>query len=234
MDPITIALLASTALSTGASFLGSSAQSKAAQQGLNFQKQVYGQQQADLSPFKQAGTGALGMISDLYGLNGGGGFGASAMNQFRNSPDYAWNFGEGLRALQNNAAAHGSLFSGNFARAASDYGQNTANNYLNQYTNRLMGVAGMGQQAALGGGQLASGMAGQIGQSFGNQGAANASGFIGGANALTGGIGSGMNNYMLSNYLNRSSFSPNQGIGGGGGFYGGSPASNANLMPMGG
>lgn len=222
MSWVAAAIGGASALSAGVGYLGSQKASKlqaaSAQQGLDFQKQVYGNQQGDLQPYKQAGSDALGMIGDLYGLNGGGGFGKSALDTFRRSPDYAFNFGEGARAFENSAAARGGLLGGNFARGITDYGQGTANNYLNQYTNRLMGIAGMGQGAALGGGQLASGMAGQIGQSYGNMGQAQASGVVGGANAITGAIGSGMNNYTLTNYLNRSSYQPNRGIGGGPGY----------------
>lgn len=203
----------------------------------DWQKQVYGDQQAALSPYKQAGGAALGQISDLYGLGGGQAFGPEAMARFKNSPDYAFAFNQGQDALQNSAAARGGLLSGNFARAAEQYGQGYATNYLKNYTDRLMGIAQGGQNAALGGGQLAGQgagqlgqftgqMSGQIGSSYGNMGAANASGIVGGTNAATGAIGSGVQNYLLVNALNnRSSYSPNQG------YYGGSPETNPNLNP---
>jgi hypothetical protein len=212
-----------------------------------FQRQVLGEQtrrydqnearldqsqtnlEGQLSPYISGGASAFGLISDLYGLNGGQGFGESALARFRASPDYAFTFDEGRRAMENSAAARGNLLSGNFARGITQYGQNSAMGFLDNYTKRLLGIADMGRGSALSGGQLAmsrggglpafgqfaSGMAGQIGSSYGNIGAAQASGIVGGANAMTGGINSGLNNYMFYNALGRngqSSYSPNAGL----------------------
>lgn len=230
MDPLSIALLlGGTALSGGLGFLGakdaSNKQAESAAQALSFQKGVFGQQeqayntmQEGLSPYRQAGAGAMDRISGLYGLGGGQtAFGPEAIASFKNSPDYSFAFNQGREALENSAAARGGLLSGNFGRAATQYGEGYATNYLKNYTDRLMGIAQGGQNAVMGGGQIGTGvgtaLSGQIGSSYGNQGAANASGIVGGTNAATGAIGGGVNNYLLMNALNnRSSYSPNQGV----------------------
>lgn len=243
MSWMAAAIGGAAAVGAGTGYLGykgaqdaSKAQAESAAQALAFQKQVYGQQQQNynqmqegLSPYRQAGAGAMDRITGLYGLGGGPAFGQEAINQFKNSPDYAFAFNQGQDALQNSAAARGGLLSGNFARAATQYGQGYATNWLKNYTDRLMGVAGMGQNAVMGGGQIGTGLgtalSGQIGSSFGNMGAANASGIVGGTNAMTGAVGSGVQNYLMLQALNKSSYHPNEG------YYGGSPATNPNLNP---
>lgn len=228
MSWVAAAIGGSALVSGGLGYLGAkSASEKQAEQGqqaLSFQKGVVGQQQQNyntmqegLSPYRQAGAGAMDRITGLYGLGGGPAFGQDAINQFKNSPDYAFAFSQGQDALQNSAAARGGLLSGNFARAATQYGEGYATNYLKNYTDRLMGIAGQGRDTVMGGGQIGAGLgtalSGQIGSSYGNIGTANASGIVGGTNAVTGAIGSGTQNYLLMNALNnRSSYSPNQGV----------------------
>lgn len=207
----------------------------------NDQRSLLDQTSAGLAPYQAAGAGAMGLISDLYGLGGGAAFGEGSLARFRTSPDYAFAFDEGRRALENSAAARGGLLSGNFARGITQFGQNHATGFLDNYTKRLLGIADMGRssvisqgqlgipvgQLGLGMGQLGVGMGGvlssltgqvgnaygNIGSAYGNIGSAQASGIVGGANAMTGGINSGVNNYLLYNALgNRGSYSPNVGL----------------------
>lgn len=221
---MTIALLlGGTALS---GFLGnqgaqgaSQAQQQAQQQALAFQQQAYQDQQRNLYPWISTGQGALGTIANLYGLNGGTGFNENALNTFRSSPDYAFAFREGQRALDNSAAARGGMLGGNYSRALTQYGQGMATNYLDNYTKRLLGIADSGRTAALGQGQLGATMGSQIGNTFGNIGTAQASGIVGGTNALTGALGSGINNYLLMSALNNRGSSYG-GVNRGGSFLG--------------
>lgn len=89
------------------------------------------------------------------------------------------------------------------------------NNQANEY-NRLAGVAGigqtattqagqLGQQAANTTGQIALGTGQQQGQSLENQGAATASGYVGAANALSGGLNNIGQSVLLSQLLNPQS-----------------------------
>jgi hypothetical protein len=204
----------------------------------------------------QGGTGQVPRIDGggLPGQNppdsGPGSFGSLAQgwNQTFQSPtnltdDPGYNFRlqEGMKALQNSAAAKGGLLTGGTAKALNDYAggsasqeyQNTYNRALQNYDtnyntftndqtnlfNRLSTLAGQGQVSA--NNLSASGLtaannaanigltsAAQIGQQYNNAGAANASGYVGGANAITGGINSATNSLSLLALLNRGRGTP--------------------------
>lgn len=204
------AIIGGAALSGGLGFLGSQSAAKtqadASNNALNFQRQVFDQNQANISPFLKIGRDASNQLGDFTGLNPNANI-ENVLARFRASPDYSFAFGEGLRALENSAAARGGLLGGNFARGATEYGSNFANNYLQQYINRLMGITQLGASTATGNAQINNQSGALIGNTMQNVGTANASGIVGGTNALTGAISGGVNNYLLMNALNRSSYS---------------------------
>lgn len=209
-----------------------SASDKAAQvsqNALDFQKQIWGQEQQNEAPWLKAGGLAESQLSQLVS---GGGF-PSWNEQFQaptnvteqNDPGYKFRLQQGQQALENSAAARGGLLSGNTAKAITDYSQNYASNEysnvygraFNEYStrynqfqqdqankfNRLSSLAGGGQIAAgqLGQvGQSAAGnitnLAGQQGQFMQNAGAARASGYIGQSNQLNSMIGN-VNSYGM-------------------------------------
>jgi|SRR6185295_4776264 len=193
-------------IGAGASLYASNQQSDAAGQALAFQKQQYADSQKHIAPYLQQGQSALGYLGRL---NHGD------MSQFYASPDYQFRLGQGLNTLQNSAAAKGGLLSGNAMRAISDYGQNTAASEFGNYWNRMFQQSQLGQSAALGQGQLGATQAGQIGGTMMGQGQANASGAVGAANSINGGI----SNYGYLNYLNNkgggagSAYAPSGGSG---------------------
>lgn len=241
------------------------AQSAAAQQAANYQKQQgenatgfqnaeWNQAQNNIAPWLGAGRQALGELSGLTGTPGQGllkgwdqQFQAPTLDQAKQNPGYQFALQQGEGALQNSAAAHGNLLSGNTLTALTNYGQQMGEqnyndvynrqfqNYLDQknsfYTNqnntygRLSGLAGSGQQAANTMGQLGQQAANntgnidlqtgsEVGRDYQNQGAAQASGYAGSANAWNGalgGIGGQLMNYgMYNNMMGKS--------GGGGGW----------------
>jgi hypothetical protein len=163
-------------------------QKQEADAALAFQKQQYADQQKNLAPWLQAGTQA---VNTLSGMVEGGGF--PAWNeQFQaptnvteqNDPGYQFRLNEGMKALQNSAAARGNLLSGGTAKAITQYGQDYASNeYSNVYNrayneyatrynqfeqnqanqfNRLSTLAGGGQVAANTLGQLGQSAAGNV------------------------------------------------------------------------
>jgi hypothetical protein len=214
--------LASAGIGAGASLSAAGTQANAAlsaeqlqyqaqQEALDFQKQQWAIQQQELQPFLQTGTAGLSQLAQLLGVgtpgasSGAGGFGslmqgfgeqfqAPTMQQAQNEPGYQFQLQEGERALQNSAAASGSLLSGGSLKGMQLFGQQSAqgdyqnvynralqeyqqrynifsNNQSNQY-NRLAGLAGIGQQTA-----------GQLGQ-LGNSASQNVGNILlGGANS---------------------------------------------------
>jgi hypothetical protein len=126
---------------------------------------------------------------------------------------------EGLKALDRSAAARGGLLSGNQLRGVTQFGQELGSqeytNAFNRYQaeraarlNPLQSLTGMGQSTAAN----VAGQAGQLGQSMASNiigaGNARASGYMGMANALTGGLGQYLNysqgQEMLSAYKARN------------------------------
>src|ERR1035437_1660218 len=119
------------------------------QQGLQFQKDVYGNQQANyntasgnLSPYIQSGQGANNLLSSFYGTNGTDpALGQNALARFQQSPDYQFALKGGSDALDNSAASKGGLMGGNQIRAQTEYGQGMATQNLGNYLGRLSTVS---------------------------------------------------------------------------------------------
>ncbi len=231
---------ASNAASTQANAAESVAQQQAqeAQNALNFQEKEWNTQQANLAPWLSAGKQGLAQLQGLLGTPGQGllaPFTPPTLAQAEQYPGYQFGLQQSEGALQNSAAAQGSLESANTQEALSKFAQNYAqNDYSNVYNqafntfesnqlnqfNRLAALSGVGQQAGttLGQqGQAAAQNTGNImltagaqqGQDLQNAAAAMASGYIGGANAWSGALSGGSSNItqllLLNSLLNPSS-----------------------------
>lgn len=132
-------------------------------------ERMYNQQRADLNPYNQAGQSALSGMQDADFSRD------FAMSDYQADPGYQFRMAEGMKALENSAAARGSLNSGATLKAISRYGQDMASQeYQNAYNRfnadrdrrfgRLSSLAGIGANAA---GQMA-GVAGQYGSNVAN------------------------------------------------------------------
>lgn len=113
-------------------------------------------------------------------------------------PGYWFRLQQGQQAVQNRNAAGSGALSGAAYKDLIDYNQGEASteygNAFNRYQTtqgnifqRLMGIAGLGQNAAAGVGNQGTQLAGQAGQALSNAGTALGSGIVGGANAITNG-----------------------------------------------
>ena len=190
---------------------------------MDLYKQIYNEQKAQQAPHLQQGQSA---ISKLGGLMGGNDpfkdylakAGLSGGQFNTNNPQYQFLQKQGQQALDRSAAARGMGYSGAQMKAAQQFGQGLASQQYDKeydraaqefgnYYNRLAALAQGGQQAAqtasqLGGqyGQNVGGtlgaLSGQLQNNIGQLGNARASGYIGQANAITGGI-QGMTDNMF-------------------------------------
>ena len=209
MPWMALAIGGSALLGASASKSAASTQAASADHATELQERMFNKQLELQEPFRQSGINALNKIEsgDIMG----------AMD-----PSYKFRLGEGMKALERSAAARGGLISGGALKAAQRYGQEFASNEFGNAYNRLASRAGFGQTASTNMG----GAAGQFGTNAGNlmtgAGAARASGYVGGANALSSGLGQYMNYTQSQNLLNR--LLPQQTAGG-------SP-SNAQLAEM--
>lgn len=159
-----------------------------------------------------------------------------SMADFEADPGYAFRLSEGLKALDRQAAARGGLISGSALKASQRYGQEMGSqeyqNAFNRYQvnranqlNPLMSITGYGQLATntLGdyGSRYAAGASDVMGTSAANQsaaigaaGQARASGYVGGANALSNALGGIANTAMDYSTLNRMFGSSPYGMSG--------------------
>jgi hypothetical protein len=207
-DPVSGAIGGSALVGAYSSNRASKTQAQAAQQGIDAQERMFERQNELQEPFRQAGIGALNKLIPLSDYTKFG------PEQFQQDPGYAFRLSEGMKALDRTAAARGGLLSGSTLKGAQRYGQemgsqeymNAFNRYQterNAQLNPLQSLAGLGQTST----NALSGMAGQMGQNYatgyGNIGQARASGYVGGANALTSALGTGINYAQNQQYINR-------------------------------
>lgn len=134
---------------------------------------------------------------------------------------------EGMRGVQNSAAARGGLLNGGTLKALTQYGQGFASNeYGNAYNrfnndqtqrfNRLASLAGVGQTANSAIAAAGTNAANQVSSNQLAAGNAQASSYIGQANALNSGINSMQSLYTINKMFPSSTSQPSSGGGYGG------------------
>ena len=179
------------------------------------------ERQADLqAPFREAGVRAL---PELEAASRYTPFG---MDQFQADPGYAFRLAEGQKALDRQAAARGGLISGGALKAAQRYGQEMGSqeytNAFNRYQternarlNPLQSLAGMAQTSTNQLGAAGQNYANAAGEAIGAGAQARASGYMGTANAIAGGIGqytgyqqNQINNSLLQQAINSNRYDP--------------------------
>lgn len=110
----------------------------------------YGKATTDLSPYMDAGTGALNKLQALLGIgsNANGGQTPGMLDTLASTPGYQFNLNQGLKAGQNRLTAMGLGGSGEAAAGASNYASGLAGNTYSTIAGLLQGLAGQGQGAA--------------------------------------------------------------------------------------
>lgn len=200
--------LASAAIGASASRQASKAQERAAQQGTEAQERMFERQVQLQEPFRRAGVNAL---PELVAASRYTPFG---MEQFQADPGYAFRLREGLKALDQSAAARGGLLSGAQLRGVQRYGQELGSqeytNAFNRYQaeraarlNPLQSLAGMGQTTAANVAQQAGQYGQAMAQNAATMGNIRASGYMGTANALAGALGQGLSAYQNQYYMDK-------------------------------
>jgi len=205
--------MASSAASSAAKAQAQSAdkaaqlQAKTAKESLALQKQMYEEGVARQQPFYEAGITGQNRLMDILGLSDrttAEGYGSAmrpfGMSDFQADPGYAFRMKEGLKGLDQQAAARGGLISGNAFRAAQQYGQDLGSQeYMNAYnryqTNRanvlnpLQSLLGQAQSTANTLGTSGQNYATNAGNTMMAAGAARASGYTGSADAWNRALG---------------------------------------------
>jgi hypothetical protein len=170
-------------------------------------------------PYQALGSTAANSLSTLLS----NGFTAPTLEQAEATPGYKFALQQGTQAINENAAANGTLLTGNTGTALENYGQGLAenayqqtyNNALAQYQTNVGAAQGAVNTGVTSTGQLANAnyqtagntanidmtAAQQQAQQINNAAAARASGYLGKANAyssMVGGIAGGVGNMDFS------------------------------------
>lgn len=200
------------------------AQRDAASQASQTELEQYYQNREDQQPWRDAGTVALGQLTE--GTKNGGEFNRDfTMADFVKDPGYDFRQQQGQRGLDASAAARGGALSGAAIKASTRYNQDYASGeYQNAYNrfnadrtaryNRLSSLAGTGQTATNQVGTQGAQVASNVAQNQMGAGNAQASSYIGQGNAVQGAASTLGNWAMHSQYSNQGynpySFRPQQ------------------------
>jgi hypothetical protein len=202
------AVVGSAVIGANASSKAAKAQAGAASEASNLEREMFERNIELNAPFREAGVNALNKLIPLTDYKNFG------MSEFQADPGYSFRMSEGMKGLERSAAARGGLLSGATLKGIQRFGQDMASqeyqNAFNRYgiererrLNPLQSLAGVGQTTSQQLGAAGTQMAGNVGNLMTSGAAARASGYVGGANALTGALNTGLNYYQGQNYLNR-------------------------------
>jgi len=193
-------------------------QAGAADRAADLQMAQFERQVELQEPWRKAGEQALNKLIPLTDYQQFG------MRQFQQDPGYGFRMSEGMKALERSAAARGGLMSGAAMKGIQRFGQDLASqeyqNAFNRYQAErqarlgpLQSLAGVGQTTAQQLGQAGMQMASNVGDAQMSSAAARASGYVGGANALTQGLGTYLNYQQGQNMLNAMQQNPTFNVG---------------------
>lgn len=201
------AIVASSYIGSQASGRAADTQAGATDRASELQYKQYKEDVARQKPFYDVGVNAL---PELVAASKYTPFG---MDQFQADPGYAFRLSEGQKQLERSAAARGGLLSGGALKAATRYGQDMGSqeytNAFNRYQAErqarlgpLQSLTGMGQTTAQQLGAAGQNVASNVGNNITSGAAARASGYVGSANALTGGLNTYLNYQNSQNMVN--------------------------------
>lgn len=208
---VATAIIGSAVVGAGASLAGASMQANATKNASKQQMAMYQQTRSDLLPYNTAGKQANNMLmAQLPDLTAPINMDYATLEK---TPGYQFNLTQGLKSVQNSAAARGLGNSGAALKGAAAYATGLADStYQNQFNNAmankqnaynmLMGQSQLGENAAAQTGAYGTQTATNIGNNTIQGGNALAAGTVGAANALNNGV----NNYLGYQMLTRGMY----------------------------
>lgn len=164
------------------------AQSEASEAGIEEQRRQFDKMVQLLSPYSQAGTGALSAQQNLLGLKGAAAQKA-AISGIEQSPYFQATAKQGENAILQNSSATGGLRGGNTQGALAQFRPQLLNQLVQQQYQNLGGITSLGQNAAAQTGNAGMQSASNIGNLLAQGGQAQAGGYLGQAAATQQGIG---------------------------------------------
>jgi hypothetical protein len=161
----------------------------AADRAAQLQQQQFDKNIELQAPWREAGVNALGKLQS-----------GDVMGQM--DPGYQFRLSEGMKALDRTAASRGGLLSGATLKGAQRYGQGLASQEYGNAYNRLAAMAGIRQTATGAMTGLGSQFASNQGENYMGAANARASGYTGGANAVSGGLSQYLGYNQNQNLMN--------------------------------
>ncbi|WP_167309923.1 hypothetical protein [Ralstonia mannitolilytica] len=217
--------LAGAAMTSSAAGDAAQTQADAANRSADMQNAQWQQTQQNLRPFIDFGTSAINPLRSAMGYDGNWNidpnnilnqnFTAPTAEQAAQTPGYQFTLDQGLKAVQNSAAARGLGTSGAALKGASSYATGLANSTYNDVfsralntfntnygsaanrVNRLNTLVGNGQNAAATNGSLGANAMSSIGDTLMSGANAAAAGRVGSANAIASGLNGLGSNALL-------------------------------------
>lgn len=200
MDPLTLSMIIGGGASLLSGFFGNQAANQAAQTQANatdkataLEASTLAQAHADAAPWLAAGKTALDAYQGELGLSPAAQNG-TFKSGFTTTPAYAFQQEEGDKGVVNNMRSLGLGGSGAALKAIDRFNSGLADTTYQQYLDRLSGASTSGQTTEANSSNQSIQGSQVIGQGIENAGAETASGYVGGANAITGALGNFANN----------------------------------------
>jgi len=184
----------------------------AANQGIQYNQQMYGQVLGQNQPYMNAGQTGLNLYNNL--ANSGYLTANPTMNDLTAlMPNYQFGLTQGMGQVNAGINAGGGYLSGNEIQGANTFAQNYAGNALqnafnNYQVNRsnvvsnVNALTGVGQQANQTVANAAAGTSANVSNTLGSIGNAQAAGTMGQANAYAGGLNN-ISNYAMLYGMNK-------------------------------
>ena len=181
--------IGSSIIGSNAASNAANAQSNAAQAGIAEQHSQFDAMQKLLSPYVNAGNGALTAQQNMLGLNGGQSQ-TDAINGIKNGSQFAALNQQGQDAILQNASATGGLRGGNTQAALAQFSPQLLNQLIQQQYTNLGGLTSLGQSSAAMTGNAGMTSANQISNLYQQSGAAQAGSYLAQGKAEQTGINS--------------------------------------------
>ena len=189
-----------------------------ADQATQLQREMWQQGRTDQAPWLAAGTNALAQMQDP--ANAAKQWKNFSMADYQQDPGYQFRLSEGLKAVNNTAAARGGLLSGAALRGAARYSQDLASQEYgaayNRYNtdqnnslarsdmgyNRNAALAGVGQTTANNMANQGQSAANNMGNTIMQSGQNTAAGQVGVGNSINNALNAGASSYNNQNNFN--------------------------------
>lgn len=157
-----------------------------------------------------------GQVDPTTGAVTGAPAGTPDPSAFTASPGYQFSLDQGEKSINNSLVAQGRGLSGAAVKAGTTYAQGLASQNYNDYVNQLMQQAGLGSAGVSTTAQAGQAAAANDSQAFALEGNARASAYGTTASGVNNSVQGGMSNYLLSQYLNKPTYTPaaTAGLGG--------------------